>query len=140
MRPQTSSVLALLLGVVFIGVPRAVLGTTATATIPVTATVQATCSVSASALAFGTYSGSALAGTTTISVTCTNSWPYNVGLDAGIGTGATVTTRLMTLSGSNTLSYSLYTTSSHTTVWGNTIGTNTVTGTGTGAAQARHRR
>jgi len=34
--------------------------------------------------------------------------------------------------GSNLLSYSLYEDSGHTTVWGQTIGTNTVTGTGTG--------
>jgi spore coat protein U-like protein len=35
----------------------------------------------------------------------------------------------------NTLTYSLYQDSGHATVWGNTIGTNTVTGTGTGIAQ-----
>ena len=111
-----------------------VLAATATSSIPVSATVQATCVVSASSSAFGTYTGSALTATTTISITCTNAAPYNVGLDAGTGTGASVTTRLMSLS-SSTLAYSLYTNSGHSTVWGNTISSNTVTGTGTGSAQ-----
>jgi len=33
------------------------------------------------------------------------------------------------------LGFQLYSDSAHTQVWGNTIGTNTVTGTGTGTAQ-----
>ncbi len=115
--------------------PASAQGSTATTTIAISATVQATCTVSAVALAFGTYTGTALAGTTTISVQCTNTTPYNVGIDQGGGTGATVTTRIMT-NGGATLSYSLYTNVTHTSVWGNTIGTNTVTGTGNGAVQA----
>ena len=38
--------------------------------------------------------------------------------------------------GSSTINYSLYTTSARTTVWGNTVGTDTVAGTGNGASQA----
>lgn len=37
--------------------------------------------------------------------------------------------------GANTVTYSLYTNSSRTTVWGNTVGTDTVSGTGTGSNQ-----
>ena len=108
---------------------------TATTTFNVTATVQATCLISASNLGFGTYSGSAIATTTTLSVTCTNSTTYNVGLNAGTATGATVTTRAMTGPGAATLSYALYQDSGHSTNWGNTVGTDTKSGTGNGSAQ-----
>jgi spore coat protein U-like protein len=73
--------------------------------------------------------------TTTLQVQCTNTTPYNIGLDAGTGSGATVTTRKLT-SGAHTVNYSLYSDSGRTTVWGNTVGTNTVSATATGAAQS----
>jgi spore coat protein U-like protein len=38
--------------------------------------------------------------------------------------------------GANTITYSLYQDAGRTTVWGNTIGTNTVAGTGNGASQS----
>jgi spore coat protein U-like protein len=107
---------------------------TATSSFVVSATVLSVCLVTASPLAFGNYdptASTATSGSTTLAVTCTNGTPYNVGLNAGTGTGATVTTRKMTF-GSNLLSYSLYADSGHSTVWGQTVGTNTVTGTGTG--------
>ncbi len=66
---------------------------------------------------------------------CTNTTPYNIGLDAGTGSGATVTTRKLT-NGAATINYSLYTTSGRTTVWGNTVGTDTVAATGNGASQS----
>src|SRR5262249_25674770 len=59
----------------------------------------------------------------------------NIGLDAGLGTGATVAVRKMS-NGANTINYSLYSDSGRTTVWGNTIGTNTVAATGNGASQS----
>src|SRR6266545_633055 len=43
-----------------------------------------------------------------IAVQCTNSTTYNVGLDAGTGTGATVAVRKLT-NGGNTINYSLNT-------------------------------
>ena len=52
----------------------------------------------------------------------------------GPASGATVATRKMT-SGAATVNYTLYSDSGRTTVWGNTIGTDTVAGTGNGAAQ-----
>jgi spore coat protein U-like protein len=108
--------------------------TTATATIAVSATVLSFCSISATALAFGNYSTTAVSGTASVTTTCTTGTTFNVGLDVGTGTGATVATRKMT-NGANTLGYSLYSDSGHTTVWGPTIGTNTQAGTGTGIAQ-----
>jgi spore coat protein U-like protein len=109
---------------------------TVTTTFGVTATVQATCLVSAASLAFGTYTGAVVDTASTVSVTCTNTTPYNVGLSVGLATGATVTTRKMTGPASALLSYSLFSDSSRTLNWGQTIGTDTVTGTGNGAAQA----
>ncbi|WP_246526766.1 Csu type fimbrial protein [Plastoroseomonas hellenica] len=108
---------------------------TATGTFQVTATVQATCLISANPLAFGTYTGTQTDATTTLAVTCTNTTPYTVGLDAGTATGATVTTRRMTGPASAFLNYALFSDSARTINWGNTVGTNTVAGTGSGAAQ-----
>lgn len=108
---------------------------TATTTFQVSATVQATCLISATALAFGTYTGTQTNATSTISVTCTNTTPYNVGLDPGQATGATVTTRKMSGPGGALLPYALYRDSAHTNNWGNTVGTDTQSGTGNGSAQ-----
>lgn len=110
---------------------------TSTASMLVTATVLSYCAVTANPLPFGNYSSTATStANTTVGVLCTNGTPYNVGLNAGVGTGATVANRLMTNSGGTaTLAYNLYTTSALSSVWGNTVGTNTVAGTGTGLSQ-----
>lgn len=112
---------------------------TTTTNLAVSANVMATCGVSTTGLAFGTYdptSGLALNQTATITTTCTNGTPYNIGLDAGTGTGATTAIRIMTDTTADQLPYGLFQDVGHTTNWGNTIGTDTVAGTGTGAAQA----
>lgn len=111
-------------------------GTTqvSSASFNVTAQVNASCVINlASALTFPAYAPNqgAQASTSTISVNCTNTTPFNIGLNAGTGSGATVSSRIMT-SGTHTLKYSLYQDSGHSIVWGNTVGTNTVTGTGGG--------
>ncbi|CAG9192132.1 Sigma-fimbriae tip adhesin [Paraburkholderia tropica] len=114
---------------------------TATATFNVTLTLQANCAISANPLAFGTNGvlGTAINQQTTLSVTCTNTTPYNVGLDGGNVTGSTVASRLMagTATGNTTttVGFQLYQDAGRTTIWGNTQGTNTVAGTGTGSAQ-----
>ena len=69
------------------------------------------------------------------SVQCTNTTPYNIGLNAGSTVGGTVATRLMT-SGAATVQYRMYSDAARTTNWGNTVGTDTVGGTGSGSAQA----
>jgi spore coat protein U-like protein len=107
---------------------------TSTATIAVSATVLAFCTITALPLAFGNYSSAQLDATTTLTASCTVGTPYTVGLDAGLGTGATTTTRKMTSTGS-TLNYELFRDSARTLNWGNTIGTDTVAGTGNGLAQ-----
>lgn len=114
---------------------------TATAQFNVTLTLQANCAITANPLNFGTTGllAAAVNQATTLSVTCTNSTPYNVGLDGGGVAGSTVASRLMagTAAGNTTttVGFQLYQDSGHNTIWGNTQGTDTVAGTGTGAAQ-----
>ena len=114
---------------------------TATSTFTVTLTLAANCSISATPLNFGSNGvlATAINQQTTVAVTCTNTTPYNVGLDGGTVTGSTVTSRLMagTATGNTgtTVGFQLYQDAGHTTLWGNTQGTNTVSGTGSGSAQ-----
>jgi spore coat protein U-like protein len=112
---------------------------TTTTTFTVQITIVANCIInSASTLNFGGAQGVLAANvdqTSTISVQCTNTTPYNVGLNAGTGAGATVAVRKMT-SGGNTINYSLYTDAARSVVWGNTVATDTVSATGSGAAQS----
>lgn len=103
-------------------------------TFNVTAQVNAACVINlASALVFPAYAPNqgAQVSTSTISVNCTRTTPFNIGLNAGIGSGATVSNRIMT-SGTHTLNYSLYQDAGHSLAWGNTVGTNTLAGTGGG--------
>jgi spore coat protein U-like protein len=109
---------------------------TAQTTMTVTAVVQPNCQLSAATLSFGTYSGALIDATSIISVTCTLTTTYNVGLNAGTASGATVTNRSMTGPSSALLRYQLFSNSGHTVNWGNTVGTDTVSGTGTGLAQS----
>ena len=109
---------------------------TASTTFRVSAKVQAVCEVTATDLAFGTYTsqgGAPLQGTTLLRATCTPNSSYNVGLNEGTSPGATVNARKM-VSGTQALNYQLYSDSARTTIWGNTPGTDTVTGVGTGLA------
>lgn len=127
-------VLAVAAGVALI--PTVASAATATTTFLVTTTVLNTCIVAATPLAFGAYdptSATDTDATNAITVTCTASAPYNVGLDKGTN-GTSVTARLMK-QGSDTLPYALYSNAGRTTNWGNTVGTDTVTGTGTGILQ-----
>ena len=112
--------------------------TTTTTTFTVSATIAATCVInSASTLNFGSVGllSANVDQTSTISVTCTNTTGYNIGLDAGTGTGATVATRKLT-NGAVTINYTLYSDSGHNNVWGNTVSTDTVAGTGNSSAQS----
>ena len=113
---------------------------TTTTTFTVTAQVLTTCSVTANNLNFGNYSGVVVSGQTTLEVNCTTGTPYNVGLDAGTSTGATVTTRAMqgpnTRTAGSKLAYGLFKDAAHSINWGNTVGTDTVPGTGNGVNQA----
>jgi spore coat protein U-like protein len=111
---------------------------TATSTFAVQVQINPTCTInSASTLDFGPQGVLAanVNQQSTIVVQCTNTTAYNIGLDAGTGSGATVAVRKMT-SGGATINYSLYTDAARSIVWGNTISTDTVAATGNGAAQS----
>jgi spore coat protein U-like protein len=104
---------------------------TSTGTLSVSASVVAVCILGNATLAFGTYnptSATPLTATTTVTLTCSLGTPYNIGMGTGSGTGATTTLRVMT-SGANTLGYKIFQNSADTTNWGNTVGTDTYTGT-----------
>jgi spore coat protein U-like protein len=116
--------------------PRLAVAATASTSFGVTATVQATCLVSASSMRFGIYTGAAVNATAAVSVNCTNSTPYNVGLSAGLAPGATVANRKMIGPGSALLGYALTSNSQGLVNWGQTAGTDTVAGTGNGSVQA----
>ncbi|WP_439951402.1 Csu type fimbrial protein [Janthinobacterium agaricidamnosum] len=112
---------------------------TSTATFDVTLKIIANCIIAAAPLDFGQSQGvltTAVNVNTTLNVTCTATTPYNIGLNAGTGTGSSGTTRFMNGTGGNTatVQFNLYQ-AAGTTVWGNTQGTDTRSGTGTGLAQ-----
>jgi len=123
--------------------------TVAGGTFQVSITIQSSCSVSSGAgsnIAIGSVpantpvASALLKGTSNISVTCSNTTPYIVGLKTTDGTAGT---GHMNGPGGNVVPYSLFQDSGYSTVWGGTgtapgAGTqgNDFSGTGTGAAQS----
>ncbi|MBC7610897.1 MAG: spore coat U domain-containing protein [Polaromonas sp.] len=114
--------------------PTAAMAATTNTTFTVSVAVPATCLISATALSFVAYTGVVDVATSSISMTCSNTTNYNVGLNAGLASGATVSTRRMS-NGANVISYSLYSDPNRTLNWGQTVGTDTITGTGSGTTQ-----
>jgi spore coat protein U-like protein len=105
---------------------------TKSATFRVSATVVAACEVNASDLDFGPDTSRTGSGATgSVAVRCAPETAYSVGLNAGKTPGATVNQRQM-LAGANPLNYQLYQDAGRRKIWGNTIGTDTVPGAGTG--------
>ena len=110
---------------------------TSTGIFTATVTLQANCQViSTNTLNFGTVGivTANIDASASFAVQCSNITPYNIGLDAGTTSGGTISTRLMT-SGSATVSYKMYSNAPHTANWGNTVGSDTVSGTGNGSSQ-----
>lgn len=111
-----------------------------TATFDVTLQIIADCTIAAQPLDFGASQGvlaNAVTSNTTLQVTCTSTTPYNIGLSAGSVAGSTVASRLMAGTGANTgtINFNLNLSAGGGN-WGNTQGTDTKSGTGTGAVQA----
>jgi len=116
--------------VLTVGLNTASAGTN-TGALTVTATVAAVCIIGNATLAFGTYnptSATALTATSSVTLTCTLSTPYHIGMNAGGGTGGTTTLRVMTATG-GTLGYKIFQDSGYSTNWGNTVGTDALAGT-----------
>jgi spore coat protein U-like protein len=101
----------------------------------VTATVVPGCVIAATPLNFGAYGGTLINSTSIITVSCSSGVVYNVGLNAGTATGATVTNRSMTGPGGTRLRYKLCRDAARTRNWGNTVGVDTVPGNGNGTPQ-----
>jgi spore coat protein U-like protein len=120
-----------------VGLGCGLLTSTATTTFNVTATVPTTCSIATNNLDFGT-AGTLTANkdaSTTLSPTCTSGTAYNIGLNGGLSGATDPTQRKMTKAAEFIL-YGLYRDSSRSLPFGNIIGTNTITGTGSGLAQS----
>src|ERR1700687_3363917 len=92
-----SALPAAVLGFLALGlVPMPAHATVQTATFAVSTNIVATCTISTTPMSFGPYTGLALSSTASVTVVWTNTTGYNVGLDAGTATGATITNRSMT--------------------------------------------
>lgn len=124
--------------------PLAAVAGTASDNFQVTLTITGACSIVANDLDFGTNNGAIVANidaTSTLVPNCTNGTVYSIGLNNGVGAGATASVRKMTNSAdSSTVNYSLYTAADRATVWDNNCtalpaGSSCVGGTGTGANQ-----
>ncbi|HZX31657.1 MAG TPA: spore coat U domain-containing protein [Rhodocyclaceae bacterium] len=100
----------------------------------VSATAVDSCNVTATDLFFGNYDSLAASPTdqsASVVIVCTADSGYTIGLDAGTGSGATTAARKLT-GGAGTINYSLYRDGARTQVWGNSPGSDTVAGVGTG--------
>jgi len=107
----------------------------ATTTLNVSANVASNCLVTAAPLNFSDYDGSATVdGQANLSVRCSNGTPYTISL--GDGANGTIAQRLL-MSGTDQLEYNLYTAAARTTIWGQTVGTDTVGGTGQGMSSTK---
>jgi spore coat protein U-like protein len=108
-----------------------------TALFTVTATIVPNCNVSATNLDFGitgTISGNKDAANN-LNITCTAQTPYSISLDGGTS-GASDPTQRRMKKGSESVVYGLYRDAARSLLWGNTIGTNTLSATGSGLVQA----
>jgi spore coat protein U-like protein len=102
----------------------------------VTATDASNCSVNAATLNFGAVGvlGSAVNAASSLTVTCTNALPYTIALDGGLS-GATNPTQRVMSQAAQQITYGLYRDSARAQPWGDSVGTNTAAGTGSGLAQ-----
>lgn len=131
-----------LLSLLAAGVPLAGHADTDTANFQVKIVITNSCDVHTVAptdMDFGSTAtlASAINQTSTITVNCNNGLDYDLGLNEGIhpGTPGDTTTRQMS-NGTDDIAYQLYQAAGPTTPWGNAVGTDTKSGTGTGSAQA----
>lgn len=113
---------------------------TASTTFDVTITITSSCTIdtpAATDVAFGTQLSTAtnIQAAGLLNVNCTSGTPYDIALNEG-SNGADINSRAM-LSATTTaeVPYQLYRDAGRSNVWGETIGTDTLAGTGTGLVQ-----
>jgi spore coat protein U domain-containing protein, fimbrial subunit CupE1/2/3/6 len=103
----------------------------ATTTLNVSANVASNCLVTAAPLAFSDYDGSAAVdGSADLSVRCSNGTLYTISL--GDGANGTIAQRKLESAAGDQLDYNLYTAAARSTIWGETVGVDTVGGKGKG--------
>lgn len=109
-----------------------------TGNLAISAIVTSQCTVQGSAIPFGNYNAASIQQNANIGVTCSSGTSYTISLDAGTGSGANTSTRkLANADGSGaTLSYALYQDSGRTKTWGNSNGSDTLSGVGNGNTQS----
>ena len=110
--------------------------TTVTSTMAVSLTIAAACTVTGGTIAFGSAGllTTPIPTTGTLAVTCTNTTPYTIGLNAGANGGSVTTRQMKSPTTTALVNYSLTQDVGHATNWGNTAGS-WVSGTGAGSAQ-----
>ncbi|QDH70621.1 Csu type fimbrial protein [Marilutibacter alkalisoli] len=114
---------------------------TATTTFEVRITIESSCTIdtpAATDVDFGTQPSSAtdIDAVGQLNVNCTPGTGYTIALDEGQNSGGGGIAARAMANGADLVPYQLYSDAARTTVWGETIGTDTVAGTGTGAVQA----
>ncbi len=116
---------------------------TATANLTVQINVTASCTINAATLDFGSTSllAALIDASTTLSVTCTNTTPYSIGLDNGVN--FTTTRQMRQGATANFIGYNIYTDAARTNPWTTASSSTTCTsanscflGTGNGSAQS----
>lgn len=115
--------------------PNLLLPQTSHPTFNVTANVENSCLVSAQNIDFGSHGvlSTNIDAAGELAVTCTPGTNYTVGLDGGL-TGGAPTARKMA-KGAEQITYGLFQNAGRTIAWGDTIGADTVAGSGSGTAQ-----
>ena len=110
---------------------------TATGTFNVTITITSECTVTnPTDMAFGSHGllTALVNQTSTFQVTCTNTTPYTIGLNAGLNASGSQRRMLGGVTNTEFVNYNLYTDAGRTTAWGNASGS-WVSATGNGSAQ-----
>jgi spore coat protein U domain-containing protein, fimbrial subunit CupE1/2/3/6 len=119
--------------------------TTATTTFTVSVTITASCTIGVANLAFGSQGilSANVDQTTTITVTCSNTTPYSVGMDNGLNFSGGTRRMKDTGAGTTFVNYGLYSDAARTFAWTTTTSPSSCTGgastcalgTGNGTAQ-----
>jgi spore coat protein U-like protein len=115
-----------------------ILVATKSMTFTATANIAPTCHVTANNLDFGSAGllAAPIDGATTLAPICTNGTTYQIGLNGGL-TGASDPTQRRMSKGAESILYGLYRDAARTNLpFGDTIGLNTLSGTGTGLTQS----
>lgn len=129
--------LAAFTAVLFLAASPAGSASSITSTFQAKINIGSSCTVSATSLDFGSQGvlGANVDGSSNVTVACPTGTAYNVGLDQGVGAGATTSARYMSNAGAQ-IRYMLYTDAGRTSIWGNVVGADTLSGVGAGLPTA----